>query len=91
MLSFTVIHDTVINMVQVDKHTTVVHHTDKKIHLQACEIDTVDDIHAMFHFVALITGYKSSFVQLPTKKLLSHNPFTYTFTYKETSYKPPKA
>lgn len=89
MLSFSVIHDTVINVIDINEHTTIVHQTDENLHSQECE--SIDDIHAMFHLEALVAAYNSDFIQLPAKQMLSDNLHTYTFKYKETSYKPPKA
>ena len=91
MLSFSIAHDTIINTIQTNEHHSSIHYTSDTIQIQKYNSDCIDDIHAMFHMEALITPNMSSFIQLPTKQLLSHISFTYSFTYKETSYKPPKA
>ena len=89
MLSFSVAHDTVINIIQPHEHTSISHHADQNIQSQEC--DSIDEVHAMFHFEALVSSYSNDFIQPPTKKTLSYNSSTYTFKYKETSDKPPKA
>lgn len=89
MLSFSVAHDTVINIVQPNEHASIIHYTDQNVHSQEC--DSIDEVHAMFHFEALVSSYCNSFIQTSTKKSLSYYSSTYTFTYKETSDKPPKA
>ena len=89
MLSFSVAHDTVINILQPHGHTSSSHYADQNIQSQECE--SIDEVHAMFHFEALISSYSNNFIQPPTKKTLSYNSSTYTFKYKETSHKPPKA
>jgi len=91
MLSFTVAHDSVINIMQPDGHTSVTNYSDTNIQSQECNSDSMDEIHSMLHFVALVAPYKNSFIQLSTIQKFTHNPTTYTFTYKETTDKPPKA
>lgn len=91
MLSFTVAHDTVIKIIQPNGHNSIAHYIDENIQSQECNGDSIDEIHGMFHFVALVAPYRNRFIQPSTKQTLTHNSFTYTFTYKETSDKPPKA
>ena len=91
MLSFTVAHDTVINIMQPDEHTAFTHYIDENVQSQECNSDGMDEIHSMLHFEALVSSCSNSFIQPPTKKTLSYHSSTYTFKYKETSDKPPKA
>jgi hypothetical protein len=87
MLTFTIMHDSVMNMVQTNEHTSISHYVSSDIPSQECS--DIHEVHSMFHFVGLITPYKSTFVQLQKEKTLSHDLLRYTLPYKETSYKPP--
>ena len=89
MLSFTVMHDTVINIVQTNEHSNVSNYVTAEIAAQECA--DINEVHSMFHFVGLITPYKNTFIQLQNEKTLSHNLLQYTLLHKETSYKPPIA
>lgn len=89
MLSFTVAHDTVINIMHDKEHTSTSHHLSENIQTQEC--DTMDEIHAMFHFVALIAPYTNNFIQPSSEKTLSRYSLQYTPLHKEPSYKPPTA
>ena len=89
MLSFTVMHDTVIHIVQTNENTSVSHYVSAEIAAQEC--GDIHEVHNMFHFIGLIMPYKSSVVLLQKEKTLSHDLLQYTLPYKETSYKPPIA
>ena len=68
MLSFTVAHDTVINIMQPDEHTSFTHYIDENVQSQECNSDGMDEIHSMLHFEALVSSCSNSFIQPPTKK-----------------------
>lgn len=89
MLSFTVAHDTFINIIHSNDHASISHSQTQEVSYQECE--DMDEIHGMFHFVGLFMSYKNSFIQLPTKPTLSYDSFQYSPPFKESSYKPPKA
>ena len=89
MLTFTVMHDTVINIMQKSDHSSISHYVSTDVPAQECS--DIHEVHSMFHFVGLIMPYKSSLLQLQKEKTLSHNLLQYTLPYKETSYKPPIA
>lgn len=89
MLTFTVMHDSIINIVQKNEHSSISHYVDENVQSQEC--NNIDEIHGMFHLVGLIVPYKNTFIQLPTEETLSHNLLQYTLPYKETSDKPPRA
>lgn len=89
MLTFTVMHDTVINIIQKSDHSSILHYVSTDVPLQECT--DVHEVHSMFHFVGLIMPYKSTLVQLQKEKTLSHDLLRDTLPYKETSYKPPIA
>ena len=82
-------HDTVINVIHNYEHTSVSDNDHEMLESEACE--TIDEIHGMFHFLGLITPYKSNFIQPAKKETLSHHPFQYSPPFKESSFKPPKA
>ena len=89
MLTFTVVHDTVINVIHNYEHTVVSDNEHKMLDSETCE--TIDEIHGMFHFVGLIMPYKSDFMQPAKKETLSHRQFQYSPPFKKSSFKPPKA
>ena len=89
MLTFTVMHDTVMNIVETDESTSVSHYVNTNVPTQECT--DIHEVHNMFHFVGLIMPYKSTFIQLINEKTLSHNLLQYTLLHEETSYKPPIA
>ena len=90
MLTFTIMHDTVINMMQKNNHSSVSYYVNIDVVSQECT-DIQHEVHSMFHFVGLIMPYKSTLLQLQKEKMLSHNLLRYALPYKETSYKPPIA
>ena len=89
MLTFTIMHDTVINIIQKSDHSNLSHYVNTDIVSQECA--DIHEVHSMFHFIGLVMPYKSTFVQLQKEKTLSHDLLQYTLPYKETSYKPPIA
>ncbi len=89
MLTFTIMHDSVINIIQKSNHSSLTHYVNSNVLSQECA--DIHESHSMFHFVALAIPYKSTFVQLQKEKTLSHNLLQYTLLQKETSYKPPIA
>jgi len=89
MLSFTVMHDTVMNMIQTDEPTSISHYVNTNVPTQECA--DIHEVHSMFHFVGLMMPYKSTFVQFQKEKMLSQDLLQYALPYKETSYKPPIA
>ena len=89
MLTFTVMHDTVINIMQKSDHSSISHYVSTDVPSQECS--DIHEVHSMFHFVGLIMPYKSAVVLLQKEKTLTHNLLQYTLLHKETSYKPPIA
>ena len=89
MLSFSIMHDTVINIMQSNDKMPVSHYVNHDTNTQECS--DIHEVHSMFHFVGLIMPYKSTFVQSQKEKTLSHNLLQYTLLQQETSYKPPIA
>jgi len=89
MLSFTVMHDSVINIIQKNEHTSISHYADTDTVSQECS--ELQEVHSIFHFVGLIMSYQNTFVQLQKEETLSHNLLQYTPPHLETSHKPPIA
>ena len=89
MLTFTIMHDSLINIIQKSDHSSISHYVNTDIVPQECA--DIHEVHSMFHFVGLIIPYKSTLLQLQKEKTLSQNLLRYTLPYKETSYKPPIA
>ncbi len=89
MLTFTVMHDTVINIVQINDNISISHYASSDLSSQGCT--DIHEVHSIFHFVGLIMPYKSTLIQLQKEKTLSYNLLRYSLLHKETSYKPPIA
>jgi len=87
MLAFTVVHDSVLSLVEDNTHFVVSQDSQ--------EGDSVaqhsHEIHNMFHFVGVVIA--SSDLSLPSyqKELFSPKLLQYTEIDKQTSYKPPIA
>lgn len=90
MLSFTVAHDTVINMMHDKEHTSTSHYLSESTLSHECG-DAIDEMHAMFHFEALVEASHNHFLQLPRVAALSQHLLQYTPPYKDSTYKPPIA
>jgi len=90
MLSFSVMHDSVISYMQTNDHTVVTHYAqvDKG---SSQEIHDIHEIHSMFHFVGLIVPYVHTFIPQYEEELYAPNLLQYTTVDKETSFKPPIA
>jgi hypothetical protein len=88
MLSFTILHDSFITMMDKNEHTSISHYISDDAHSQECDID---EIHCMFHFVALITPFKSNLIQLSSQNEPGEDLLQVAQTYKESSDEPPKA
>lgn len=88
MLSFTLLHDTVIYIIHTDKHTSMVETKIQKSEYTDCA--NIEEVHSMFHFVGLVITHKSRFIALPTKQTLLYRSLQYSPPYKKLSYKPPR-
>jgi len=89
MLTFTVMHDSVINIIQKNEHTSISNYADTNAVSQ--EYSELQEVHGMFHFVGLIMPYQNTFVQLQKEETYSPYLLQYTLLHQETSYKPPIA
>lgn len=89
MLSFTVFHDSFISLLDKNEHTEVVHYMSDEAPSSECT--EFNEIHSMFHFMAIVTTYKESQIQLAKRETIPHLLAQYTPPLKKTSYKPPTA
>ncbi|MEA3455379.1 MAG: hypothetical protein U9R26_02620 [Campylobacterota bacterium] len=87
ILSFSVMHDTVIDMLETNDSVPVMHYVDHGATAQEC--GDIHEMHSMFHFVGVMISHKNSIPQFQKERTLSHNLLQYTLLHKETSYKPP--
>ena len=89
VLSFSIMHDTVIDMLETDDRVTVAHYVNLDTTMQEC--GDIHEVHSMFHFVGVMTPHKSLLLQFQKEIIFPHNLLQYTLPHKETSYKPPIA
>jgi len=87
MLSFSVFHDSFIFLIEKNEHTDIVHYmSDEASSLECAEFN---EMHSMFHFMAIVTSYKEIQVQLAKIKSIPHLLIQYASPFQKTSYKPP--
>jgi len=87
MLSFSVFHDSFISLIEKNGHTDIVHYmSDEAPSLECTEFN---EMHSMFHFMAIMTTYKSTQVLLAKRESIPHLLIQYTAPFEKTSYKPP--
>ncbi len=84
MLSFSVMHDTVINVIDNNKQLSISNYTKHVI-----DVKDVHDMHDIFHFIALISE-KSIFLESFKKEdTFSAYLLHYTFHLFQNTTKPP--
>ena len=87
ILSFNVLHDSFIVIVEQNGHTGITHYVDNEKLSPEC--DELNEIHNMFHFMAIIATHNEK-VMIPSKKeRLTHYLLQYSPPHTQTSYKPP--
>ena len=89
MLSFTVMHDTVIHMLDDNKSLPVSEYV--KNTKQISDVSDVQDMHDIFHFIALISRMHISLETLKTGNTFSGYVFQYALPSLKNSTKPPIA
>ena len=89
MLSFSVFHDSFISLLDKNEHTEIVHYMSDEAPSSECA--EFNEIHSMFHFMAIITSYKENQIQTAKSETIPHLLAQYTPPHKKTSYKPPTA
>jgi len=87
MLSFTVMHDTVINILDNNENVPVTQYANADSQTQ--DIADIHDMHGMFHFIALITPLTPPQVALQSMNILSVYLLQYTLPHYQSSNKPP--
>ena len=87
MLSFTVMHDTVINILDNNENVPVTQYAN--VDSQTQDIADIHDMHGMFHFIALITPLTPPQVALQSMNILSVYLLQYTLPHYQSSNKPP--
>lgn len=89
MLSFSIFHDSFISLLDKNEHTSSVHHMSDKIHTS--ESTELNEIHNIFHFMAIVTPRKNTQIHFAKKETIPHLTTKHTPPIKKTSYKPPIA
>ena len=87
MLSFTVMHDTVINILDNDENILVSYYT--SVDKQTSDVADVHELHGMFHFMALVTPATPILEALKSEQTLSVYLLQYTSPNLESATKPP--
>lgn len=89
MLSFNIVHDSIMPFFEKHEHTDIVHHLSDSASAQECtDFDMVD---SMLHFMAIITPSKNMQIQFSNKESIPHLLIQYTPPLQESTYKPPIA
>lgn len=89
MLSFTIMHDTAINILDDKDELHISEYIDCKS--ETHEYTDVHDMHNIFHFIALSTTIITYEVSLKKAKTFSHNLLCYSPPHLKNSHKPPIA
>jgi hypothetical protein len=89
MLSFTVLHDSFIALVEKNVHANTVHCIDDEAPSSDCK--EFNTMHGMFHFIAIVTPYSSDQIEFAKKEHIPHFLVQYTPPLVKTSNKPPIA
>ena len=87
MLSFTVMHDTVINMLDNNEKLPISEYVNNT--KQAHDVADVHDIHSMFHFIALTPTINTLLEPLKKGNRFSCYVLKYTFPSLGNNNKPP--
>jgi hypothetical protein len=87
MLSFTVMHDTVINLLDNNDNVPVTQYANADGQTQ--DIADIHDMHEIFHFIALATPLTAPEVALENGDILSVYLLQYTLPHFLSSNKPP--
>lgn len=87
MLSFSAFHDSFISMLDKNVNTNIVHYISDEVPSSECS--EFNEIHNMFHFMAIISTNYSNKLQLSKRETIPHNILPYTSPLEKTSYKPP--
>jgi len=86
---FLLVFFTILLSLLLDKsdHREIVHYMSDEVPSSECA--EFNEIHSMFHFMAIVTPYKESQIQLAQRETIPHLLAQYTPPHKKTSYTPP--
>ena len=87
MLSFSILHDSLMPLIEKNKHTNMAHYLSDTEPTQECA--DFNEIHNMFHFMAIVTPSKNTQLQFAKKETIPHLLIKYSPPLEKTSYKPP--
>ena len=85
MLSFNVLHDSIMPLIEKD----ITHYVNDT--LPDNESVEFNEIHSMFHFMAIVTSVKNIHIPLAKQENIPHLVIQYAPPLEKTSYKPPIA
>lgn len=87
ILSFNILHDSFIMIVEQNEHAGITHYVDSEKLSPEC--NELNEIHNMFHFMAIIAIRNEKVMMPPKKERLTHYLLQYSPPHTQTSYKPP--
>lgn len=90
MLSFSVFHDSLMPLLEKNKHTYSVHYMSDTTPTQE-EHDDFNEMHIMLHFMAIVTSWSNNQIQFAKNESIPHLLIQYTAPLKKSTYKPPIA
>ena len=89
MLSFSVFHDSFISLLDKSEHSDIAHYMSDEAPSTECA--EFNEMHNIFHFMAIVTSSKNSHIQFDKIETIPHLVIQYTPPPEKTSYKPPIA
>lgn len=89
MLSFSIFHDSFIALLEKSEQSNIVHYIGNEVPYEECA--EFNEIHSMFHFLAIVDMYTNDQIHVSQKESIPHHLIQYTPPLEETSYKPPIA
>lgn len=89
LLSFNILHDSFMALLDQNRHTSVVCYTGNEAPMQEC--DESCEIHKIFHIMAIVTTEKSGWIRFQKENILMLDPFLYRQPNAKSAYKPPIA
>ena len=90
MLTFTIVHDSVITIIQKNDHTNIIQSMSMDVSKQECvECADMHKIHSMFHFVGLLMPIANNIILFEKERTPSYYLLQYTSLHKENTNKPP--
>ncbi len=89
LLSFNILHDSFIVMLDQNSHTDAIHCISSESPVQEC--DNLGEIHKMFHLMAIMIQESTEAIWLPSEEALAAGTLDYVPPYTETAHKPPIA